>query len=318
MSDNLNKKVLLIGAGQMAVDYHKVLKALNCDITTVGRSENSATSYREKTGSEIITGGIDAFLRQNKQAFDAVIVAVGMEQLAPTTIQLINNKFLNILIEKPAGMNEVEIRNLAQSATQFKANVFVAYNRRFYSSVLKAKEIIELDGGVTSFNFEFTEWSHIIEPMEKKAGIKENWLLGNSTHVIDLAFYLGGKPSEISCYAAGKLSWHDKAVFTGAGKTKDDVLFSYQANWDAPGRWGVEILTKKSRLILRPMEDLQLQLKGSVAINKVEIDNTLDKDFKPGLFLQTKQFLTGNISEFKTIKEQAEMCDTYNHIAKGY
>ncbi len=317
MFDNLNKKVLLIGAGIMAVDYYKVLKALQCDVTVIGRGENSAANFEEKTSCKIITGGTEKFLLENKITFDAAIIAVGMEDLAYTAIQLVNKGFKNILIEKPAGLNNQEINELAQIVKQQKARVLLAYNRRFYASVLKAKEIIEQDGGVKSFNFEFTEWAHIIEPLDKKPGIKENWLLANSTHVIDLAFYLGGKPSEISCFASGGLSWHNKSVFTGAGRTKDDLLFSYQANWDAPGRWSVEILTKKSRLILRPLEELQIQLKGSVAVNKVELDNALDTQFKPGLLLQTKQFLIGDVSEFKTIEEQAEMLGIYDQIAKG-
>ena len=37
-----------------------------------------------------------------------------------------------------------------------------------------------------------------IEKLNKVPGIKENWFLGNSTHVVDLAFYLGGKPKQIS------------------------------------------------------------------------------------------------------------------------
>lgn len=317
MSDYVNKKILLVGAGPMAVDYYKVLEALHCEVTIIGRSESSASIFLQKTGNIIITGGIEQFLRNNIIAFDAVIIAVGMEQLAPTAIQVIKSGVRTVLIEKPAGLNGKEIRELARTATEFNATVLVAYNRRFYSSVLKTQEIIKNDGGVTSFNFEFTEWSHTIEPLDKKPGIKENWLLANSTHVIDLAFYLGGKPAIINCFTSGKLSWHDKAVFTGAGKTLDDVLFSYQANWAAPGRWGVEILTNKSRLILRPLEELQIQLKGSVAINKVELDNTLDIQFKPGLFLQTQQFLNNMFEEFKTVQEQAEMLDIYEQIGKG-
>lgn len=317
MSGNLNINVLLVGAGQMAVDYCKVLKALPCNITIVGRSEQSAASFEEKTKQKIITGGLENFLQHNKKKFDAAIVAVGMEELAPVTIQLIKSGFINILTEKPAGLNFEEIRELAEIAKRRNAIVLVAYNRRFYASVIKAKEIIAKDGGVTSFNFEFTEWSHNIELLDKKQGIKENWLLANSTHVIDLAFYLGGKPSRINCLAIGKLSWHDKAVFSGAGITQDNVLFSYQANWAAPGRWGVELLTKNSRLILRPLEDLQIQVIGSVSVNKVEFDNSNDVQFKPGLLLQTQQFLMGNFSEFITIEEQAEMLEVYGQIAQG-
>jgi len=71
--------------------------------------------------------------------------------LAPAAIQLIKSGFKNILLEKPAGLNEQEIKELAQTASHYNATVLVAYNRRFYASVLKAKEIIEQDGGVTSF-----------------------------------------------------------------------------------------------------------------------------------------------------------------------
>ena len=72
-----------------------------------------------------------------------------------------------------------------------------------------------------------------------------------------------------------------------------NALFSYHANWEAPGRWSVEILTPKHRLYFKPMETLQIQEIGSVAVNPVQIDDTLDKEFKPGLYLQVKSFLDG-------------------------
>ena len=98
---------------------------------------------------------------------------------------------------------------------------------------------------------------------------------------IDLAFFLGGEPKELSCFTFDKLAWHKPAVFTGAGITNTGALFSYQANWNAPGRWGIEILTSQHRLYLRPMEKLQIQNTGSVDISEVEIDDQLDKEFKP-------------------------------------
>lgn len=318
MFDNLKKRVLLIGAGPMAIDYYKVLKDLNCNITVVGRSHNSAKNFEDKTGTKIVTGGLETFLdKSSNDNFDVAIVAVGVEQLAPTSIQLLKAGFKNILVEKPAGLNHREIKELSKAAKEHKAAVLIAYNRRFYASVLKALEIIENDGGVTSFHFEFTEWAHVIETLDKAPGVKGNWLLANSTHVIDMAFYMGGFPAQINSYVAGELSWHDNSVFAGAGKTKNGALFSYQANWAAPGRWGVEILTKNSRLIFRPLEELQIQQKGSVAINKVEIDNALDKQYKPGLFVQIQKFLNNDFVGFKTIENHAAMLDIYQQIAKG-
>ncbi|MCK6649399.1 MAG: Gfo/Idh/MocA family oxidoreductase [Bacteroidia bacterium] len=313
----MTKKILLVGAGPMAVDYFKVLKALNYEVTVVGRSEKSALDFESKTGQKAFAGGLTSFLKSSVSEFEAAIVAVGVEQLASATAELINHGVVSILVEKPAGMNRKEIEELAILASSKKANVFVAYNRRFYSSVLKAEEIIKTDGGVSSFNFEFTEWAHVIEPLQKAPGVKETWLLANSTHVIDLAFYLGGKPAVMNSYTSGQLSWHKHSVYSGAGRSVTGALFSYQANWEAPGRWVLELLTKNFRLIFKPMEELQVQVKGSVAINKVEIDNTFDTQFKPGLYRQTEAFLGKEYFKLKSIASQLEDAKIYEQIALG-
>ncbi|PIW70462.1 MAG: myo-inositol 2-dehydrogenase, partial [Ignavibacteriales bacterium CG12_big_fil_rev_8_21_14_0_65_30_8] len=291
----MKNKIWLIGAGPMALDYVKVVKDLDVEYLVIGRGEESASVFYNEAGIRPITGGLDAFLQKNPVSCTHAIVAVGVELLAKTTIDLLNYGIENILVEKPAGLNREEIEKVARLTAEKGANVFVAYNRRFYASVIRAKEIIEEDGGVTSFNFEFTEWAHTIEPLKKAPGVKENWFLANSSHVVDLAFYLGGKPREISCYTAGGLSWHpSSSIFAGAGVSENGALLSYQANWRAPGRWGIEILTKRHRLILRPLEKLHVQEIGSITEVLVNIDDQKDIEHKPGLFHQTKSFIDHN------------------------
>jgi hypothetical protein len=91
---------------------------------------------------------------------------------------------------------------------------------------------------------------------------------------------------------AGGLDWHPSAsVFNGAGITDTGALFSYHANWEAPGRWSVEVLTKEHRLILRPLEELQVQNLGSVSVEKMEIADKLDKSYTPGFYRETESFL---------------------------
>lgn len=314
----MKKTVLLVGAGAMAIEYSKVLAALNVEFTTVGRSEANTQKFKESTGFNVISGGVEKYIQTVKEMPLLAIIATGVEVLADTTTKLINAGVKTILCEKPGGINQKEIAQVSKLAEENGAKVFLAYNRRFYASVQKAKEIIDEDGGVTSFNFEFTEWSHVIAPLEKGLGVKENWFLANSTHVVDLAFYLGGKPKEIKCYTAGTLSWHkSSSVFAGSGISMNGALFSYQANWEAPGRWGVELLTKSHRLYLRPMEQLQIQNIGSVKVDFVEINDSYDKTFKPGLYKQVESFLNNNFQNFITIQEQLEINDIYNKIA-GY
>jgi predicted dehydrogenase len=306
MPDNLtDKRVLLVGAGPMAVDYAAILKSTEISFDVIGRGEKSAIQFREKTGTMPSVGGLDPFVTaSNMSNYSHAIVATGVESLAENAISLIRAGLKKILVEKPGGLNSEEIEKLKAESEANNAEVFIAYNRRFYSSVAKAKEIIENDGGVTSFHFDFTEWSHKIEPLVKAPGVKEAWLLANSTHVIDLAFYLGGFPTVINCYTGGSLSWHKHSIFAGAGVTETGALFSYGANWESAGRWGIELMTKAHKIILRPMEELFIQDKGSVEIKKVEIDTTFDAKFKPGLYLQTMAFLNNNYASLLGIGEQ--------------
>lgn len=308
--------IWLVGAGPMAVAYAKVLQAKNKTFKVIGRGEGSALKFLEETGISVKTGGLDQWLASTPQMPSSAIVAVGVDQLAPTTTKLLEYGVKKILLEKPGGLNRHEIEGLQQESAQQFAQVYIAYNRRFYASTLAAQEIIEQDGGVTSFNFEFTEWEHVIAKTQYPAPVKEQWFLANSTHVVDMAFFIGGKPLEMTSYVLGSLPWHSAAsAFSGAGISQAGALFSYQANWDAPGRWGVEVLTNAHRLYFRPMEQLAIQKKGSVAIEPVEIDDNDDKQFKPGLWKQWEAFEhEAPTASLCTLEQHCESLTWYEQI----
>lgn len=302
----------------MARDYASVLNSMGLSYEVIGRGNDSAQLFENKTGGHVIRGGLDRHMASGGHPPEHAIVCVDVEVLANCTMQLLDAGVRNILVEKPAGSAPCEIANLNNVSTALGANVFVGYNRRFYASVQKALKLIAEDGGVTSFNFEFTEWSHVIHTLPKPPGVKEHWFLSNSTHVVDLAFFLGGIPKEISCYLTGGLDWHPSAsAYAGAGISETGAIFSYQANWSAPGRWSVEVLTKVRRFVFRPLEKLQVQHIGSMAIEMVEIDDALEREFKPGLFLQTGNFLEGRWESMCSLKEHHAKLPIYCRIA-GY
>ena len=307
----------MIGSGPMAEDYATVLQDLGALFTVIGRGEESARNFQSETGLTVQTGGLAQALSADK-APDTAIVVVGVEQLAPTTKQLIQSGTQRILLEKPGGLNVAELSDLEAKANSSGAQVWVAYNRRFYTSTLRAEEMISEDGGVTSFHFEFTEWSHQIQHLQKAPGVMDHWVLGNSSHVLDLAFYLGGFPKDWKCWSGGGVDWHPASSrYCGAGFTEKGALFSYFADWEVPGRWGVEVMTRKRRLIFRPMEQLHTTHLGTVRVDPVEIDDQLDREYKPGLYRQTEAFLRGHNSRFCTLAEQVKHASLYSEIA-GY
>lgn len=311
--------IWLIGTGLMGIEYAKVLNSLNVDYLAIGRGDLSASNFECAVSHQVIRGGILSFLATNPILPDSAIISVGVESLSETCELIIKHGVKQILIEKPGVGYPSDITNLLNLANLFESKIFIAYNRRFYSSLLKAEEIIIKDGGISSFNFEFTEWSHVIAPLNKTKVEFSTWFLCNSTHVIDTAFYLGGWPKEMICFHKGGVEWHPSgSIYTGAGISDNGALFSYQANWEAPGRWVVEILTKKHRLYFKPMETLQIQNIGSVRVEPVEIDDHLDKEYKPGLYLQTKAFLEGDYSRLCTIEQQKVHIEKVYNKMSGY
>ena len=310
-------KIWLIGAGIMAQDYAKVLLSLGSSFEVIGRGEESAKHFSENLGKAVRIGGVKKALA-SLDAPDAAIIAVGVADLAQTAITLLNAGTKRILVEKPGGIDLSEIDHLNRIALDHKASVYLGYNRRFYASSIKVKELIEEDGGLTSARFEFTEWSHIIGALDTEQNIKDRWVLANSSHVMDLAFHFSGLPIKLEAEYSGNLPWHPAAArFCGSGVTENNILFSYFADWESAGRWSLELFTKARRIILSPMEKIQIMKVGSIKIDTFDLNDSLDLEFKPGLYKQTLAFLSGEHPDLCDLERHVDATKIYNKIA-GY
>lgn len=313
----MGKKIILVGAGFMAMEYAKVLSAMPYDFAIVGRGEESAKKCEEKIGLAVYRGGVEKYLNEIDECPQMAIVAVHSTSLRNVAEYLMIHGIKKILLEKPGGIDYREISALSDVANKTKTELYVAYNRRFYASVERAQEIIKEDGGVSSFNFEFTEWSHVIESLPRQKEELENLFMSNSSHVVDLAFFLGGEPREMSSYVCGKMPWYSKAsAFAGAGISKNGAIFSYKANWKSAGRWSVEILTEKRKLLFEPLEQLKIQNRGEIKIEQVKIDDKIDLDFKAGLFKQVEAFISGDTKKMIDIHEQKKHAEIYQLMEK--
>lgn len=307
----------LVGAGNHAAAYAKVLKSLGTSFEVIGRGRKSAKNFSNKTKIQVHMGGLKKNLEKRKPPHTA-IVAVSFNQLSDAATRLINAGTKKILLEKPGALNLKEIKDLNLLAREKGAKVWIGYNRRFYSSTLTLKKRIQKDRGALSCLFELTEWSRAIANWKVSGLVKEKLFVANSSHVADLAFYLCGKPKEWRGWSKGSMPWHKRgARFSGAGITTKGILFSYHADWQAPGRWGIEVLTKKKRYYLRPLESLAEQALTSQKICKVNFNDSYDKEFKPGLYLQTKAFLEGKQRGLCTLANQTNMMRVYSQMA-GY
>lgn len=307
----------LVGTGPMAVAQAKVLSNLMEPFTVIGRGEKSAGIFAEKTGITPSTGGAANILKKQTAPLKA-IVAVDVDGLADVAIALMQSGTKKILLEKPGGLNVRQIEKIHQVAKDNDTDVLIGYNRRFYSSTLKAEEIIAEDGGIRSVQFEFTEWASKVKNLSIPSIVKEQWLICNSSHVIDLVFFLCGRPVSWNYWSNGSLDWHPSGShFCGAGTTTQEVMFSYIADWQSSGRWGIEIFTPKRRLVLRPMEQLQAIALNSTELMRVKLEDELDRNFKPGIHKQLEAFLCNDTSRFCTLSQQAKNIKFYSQMG-GY
>lgn len=311
--------VLLVGAGLMAIEYSKVLDAQQRPHRVLGRGAESAARFREATGVEPSTGPLAEQLDRLDVVPTEAIVAVNAMYLAEVTEQLARAGVRRILVEKPAVLDAAELATLISVTSETGSEIRIGYNRRFLASVIEARRMVAEDGGVRSLTFDFSEPSRRIARLSKPQRELDTWFYGNSTHVVDLALHFAG-PCDVAAGAvAGGVDWHPGGgVFVGHARAHSGALVSWHANWEGPGRWGVQVVTAERRLILQPLERLRVQDHESFAEHEVELDLELDTAFKPGLARQVSAFLTGEGGEhLPDLAEHADRWSLYETIRTG-
>lgn len=319
MSNNITPDILLIGAGNMAVQYAKVLKSLQANFITIGNGKEGVKRFKEKSGCTAIHGGIESYLKvaPNLKSSYAIVATPALSHFNVCK-SLINAGLKNILVEKPGCLNINDAQELASLCDLNKVNLLIAYNRRFFESVSQLIKLTNEDGGINSLNFEFTERSHIIRTLNKDEIIRNHWIVANSSHVIDTAFFIIGNPKTMNTSIHGTSDWHSSgAVFIGNGVSDNEIPFSYHSDWESPGGWRIEAMTSKARYFLQPMEELYIQQLGENKKESYQLNKTLDIDFKPGLYKMVEAYLNSNFTLFPTIKEQIDSIKLYYKIG-GY
>jgi 1,5-anhydro-D-fructose reductase (1,5-anhydro-D-mannitol-forming) len=159
-------------------------------------------------------------------AIHAVYVATPVFLHAPQTIQSLRAG-KHVLCEKPMAMNEAEARTMVRAADETEKTLGVAYYRRCYPKVQRAKQLIE-QGAIGKPLF-----AELTNHMWFDGGGNRGWLFDPSkagggplfdiaSHRIDVLNYLFGRPLRV----AGQLSnvMHHYAVEDNA-----TVMIEYES-----------------------------------------------------------------------------------------
>tara|TARA_B110000858_G_scaffold126305_1_gene143861 strand:+ start:6301 stop:8160 length:1860 start_codon:yes stop_codon:yes gene_type:complete len=308
--------ILIIGTGTIAIEYIKCLKALeNDNFEVIGNTNEKCNAITNNYNCKCYSGGVENF--DFSKNYSQVIIATPIKLLF-THLRIVIEKakhVKNILIEKPGSLYNYQIKEIINMKK--KINIFIAYNRRFYNSVIEGKKIIkndkieEIELCINEYNLD--ELSKI-----RSNEIMENYFTCMTTHVVDLTFFLAGIPKKINSTVSGygELDFHKKgSIFNGTGITDKDVNFKFHGDWRKSGKWKLD-LKLKSGIILsyQPLEDLKIiNLDKSTKIIK-RSEN--DEKFKPGYYEQVKSFLSLEKENLLTIEEQYNNLSIYYKMLK--
>ena len=278
---SLKKNVLIVGAGFMANEYLKTLQILSVNYDLVGNRKKNVKNLEKKFKKTFYFGGIENF--KSEKFYSHCVICVNEDKILKSIISVLNKGIKNILVEKPGGNSLKEIKKITNISKKYKAKIFIAYNRRFYESIFQVHKIIKKDKGIISADFSFTEWTDKIKKFNYKNEIYKKWFFFNSMHIIDLVFYLIGKPKELSSYSGYPLFPFKNSTFVGSGVSEKNIFFSYHSNWNSAGRWAINLYTRNKRIILSPLEKIYIQKKNSVNLKEIKFKKKFDHKYKPGL-----------------------------------
>ncbi len=275
-------KIAIIGAGYMAEEYLKVFasKKIICE-AIYSRTKFKSKKLKKRYKIKKLFTSLNDF--KNDSEINALIIAVSPESIDSLINILDINKY-RVLCEKPVGINFQETKKIIY---KIKNKFFyVALNRRFYSSNLKAYSLVNKNKSKRLISIRDQELQN-----SKSKLYNKNLMYWNSVHLIDyINIYARGKLVKVDKLKKHKNNKFSENLTRLIFSSKDEVL--YHCNWNSPGPWSINVIQKYQSIEMKPLENLvhERLIKGKrirVFYNKSKIDTK----FKPGLFHQVNEFL---------------------------
>lgn len=297
-------KVAFVGAGYMASEHMKAFSGIE-GVELVGifsrtgeRSEQLAANYPSVKVFDSI-----ADLYQQTTA-DLVVVTVTELSMNAIASECFTYPW-KVLLEKPAGYNLPDAAAILAAARRNNSSVYVALNRRSYSSTSSALNRLE-----KNFSPRFIK---VQDQQDRDAALNiykapplvaENYMYANSIHMIDYFRVFGrGEITKVTPV----MPWNpkDPGIVIAHIEFSSGDIGLYEGIWNGPGPWAVTVNTPQVRLEMRPLEQLSVQLKGERKIIPVQID-CVDEEYKPGLrrqALAAVAAVTGQPTSLATLED---------------
>lgn len=296
-------KVAFVGAGYMAEEHMRAFAGLpglsiaGIYSRTRARAEKLAALHATRVFDSV------AELYQKTQA-DLVVVTVvelSMAEVASTCFAYP----WTVLLEKPAGYNLADATRIRDAARRNERRVFVALNRRAYSSTRQAVDLLGKDSSPRFIKvIDQQDQQAAIEVNKQPELVARNFMFANSIHLIDY-FRVLGRGAIAGVEPVVPWNPQQPGVLLAKVNFSSGDVGLYEGIWNGPGPWIVSVNTAAQRIEMRPLEQVSVQPRGTRAVTQLEVDPD-DKSYKPGLRFQAAQALAaarGEQANLATIED---------------
>jgi predicted dehydrogenase len=304
------KSIALIGSGYMGREYAKALKGGGLFNLTGVLKSSRAQALANDYSISLVAHNIEELYQETKA--DAVIVAVPELVTREVMFEVLKYPWI-VLLEKPPGYLPSIAQEIFDEASSLSKEVYVALNRRFYSSTNAALELVK---GERHLIIQDQEDQNVALSIGQPKEVVDAWMYANSIHIIDYAL-LFCRGEIISVRQIQGLNPYKPSIVRSEIRFSSGDTATYIGVWQMPGPWAVQILTESARYELKPLEMLSIQNRGERQSISVPVD-ILDTEFKPGLRRMLEELYKAVIKEEHRLPPLSEGIKLMNLIERMF
>lgn len=190
----------IIGCGDIAASSFapSLLKSTQAELVAVCRRDlEKAKAFAQRFGGCAAYGSTSELLGDS--AVEAVVVATPTDTHFSATLEAARLG-KHVLCEKPMAHNAAECRAMIQACRAAGVRLGVAYRRRLFPQVLKAKELIAQGriGKVVCVRTHYSGWSEMAAGNWRISADIGGALMEMAVHRIEVLLHFAGQPTEVS------------------------------------------------------------------------------------------------------------------------
>lgn len=307
-------RVALVGAGRMGREHARAFADLP-GVTLAGI--HSRTPARaEALAKEFHIAQVCESVEELYDRTRADLVVVSVPEISANAVAKACFRHpWTVLLEKPAGYNLADARDIEADARRRKARGYVALNRRYLSVTRQA--IVGLGKNPDPRFIKVQDQEDLVKAraLGHPEVVLKNWMFANGIHLVDYFRVFGrGAIRDVDPVTPWDPASPGLVVTRLAYDTGDVGL--YEGLWNRPGPWAVTVTTPGCRWELRPLEQGVTQGVGQPS-QPLPVDG-VDQAFKPGFRAQAADAVAAAHGQSHHLPTLTDALATMELIARIY